>query len=147
MRHWLVLAATLLMTGCASSGGTSSAPNAGRETLRVVQQHERSFSRRDLGGMMAGVSPDIEWYSIDGESVALELRGREALRDAMADYFMATPSFRSEIEDAVVSGAYVSVLERASWQGESGPRSRTAIAVFEVRDGLIRRVWYYPAER
>ena len=147
MRQWLVLALALLMAGCTSAGGTSIATKAGGEALRVVQEHSRSFNRRDLGGMMAGVSPEVEWYSVDGENIALELRGRDALRDAMADYFKATPSFRSEIESAVVSGAYVSVCERASWQSASGPRTQTAIAVFEVRDDLIRRVWYYPAER
>jgi hypothetical protein len=31
------------------------------------------------------------------------------------------------------------------WTGKSGRRSQAALGVYEVRDGLVKRVWYYPA--
>ena len=41
----------------------------------------------------------------------------------------------------------VSVRERASWKSKSGEdRSQNAFAIYEVADGLIRRVWYYPSQ-
>ena len=42
------------------------------------------------------------------------LRGREAVRDGMLTYFAENPSFRTEIEEATVSGAFVAVRERAT---------------------------------
>ena len=46
-----------------------------------------------------------------------------------------------------VSGRYVTVRERASWTSKSGEkRSQASLAVYEIRDGLVARVWYYPAE-
>ena len=65
----------------------------------------------------------------------------------MTSYFESTPSARSIIEDSMVSGRYVTVRERASWKTGSGEeRSQASVAVYEIRDGLIARVWYYPAE-
>ena len=147
MKHRIMPALVLLAAGCASTGPEPVASGVGTEALDVVRQHAAAFSARDMGALLDGVAPDIEWYSIDGGDVTLELTGRAALRDAMFTYFAETPTFRSEIEGAVVSGAFVSVRERATWQTPSGPRTQTAIGVFEVRDGVIRRAWYYPAQR
>lgn len=46
--------------------------------------------------------------------------------------------------DRYSSRALVTVRERARWQSTAGPRSQAAISVYEVRAGLLRRVWYYP---
>jgi hypothetical protein len=94
--------------------------------------------------MLSQVSEDIAWYSISEEGVDVEARGKDAFRQAMESYFNALPAARSEVEAAVASGHYVSVRERAYWGGE---HSQVALGVFEVRNGLIARVWYYPASK
>ena len=56
-------------------------------------------------------------------------------------------SLSPTLEDSLVSGRFVTVRERASWTSESGEeRSQASVAVYEIRDGLVARVWYYPAE-
>jgi len=40
----------------------------------------------------------------------------------------------------------VSVRERVRWQGKSGERTQSALAVHELQDGRIRRVGYFPAQ-
>ena len=147
MRYWIVSLFAIVLGGCASSGATGGLTRSGPKVLQVVQAHSAAFNRHDVGGMLANVAHDIEWYSVEGDSVTLELQGREELRNAMFVYFAETPSFRSEIESVAISGAYVSVRERASWKSGDGELSQTALCVFEVRDGVIRRVWYFPAER
>jgi len=41
----------------------------------------------------------------------------------------------------------VAALEKASWQGKSGPNSQSSLSVYEFRNGLIARVYYYLAEK
>ena len=66
---------------------------------------------------------------------------------AWTGYFNALPSARATLESSMVSGSYVTARERASWKTKDGTeRSQAALAVYEIRDGLIARVWYYPAE-
>ncbi len=53
----------------------------------------------------------------------------------------------SEIEAALLSGSFVAVRERAFWQGKDGEKSQFSLAVYEVRNEKIVRVWYFPAEK
>lgn len=64
-----------------------------------------------------------------------------------AGYFKAMPSARSEIEAALLSGSFVAVRERVFCQGKDGEKSRFSLAVYEVLNEKISRVWYFPAEK
>ena len=120
-------------------------------TARLPAPMERwidAFNRHDVEAMTAEVSPEFEWFMVEGEKVSLETRGVGALRDSMKGYFESLPSARSSVEQVMVSGAYVTLRERASWTGKSGePKSQSALAVYELREGKLRRAWYFPAER
>jgi hypothetical protein len=69
------------------------------------------------------------------------------VRTQLTAYFRQLPSARSAIETITALGPWVSVRERASWSSASGPRSQAALSIYEVRSGVIHRVWYYPAVR
>ena len=64
----------------------------------------------------------------------------------MEDYFASVPEPRAEIDGMVVSGNFVSVREVAYWLTVEGEVAQASLAIYEVRDGLIYRVWYYPVE-
>jgi len=51
------------------------------------------------------------------------------------------------METASVLGPWVSVRERARWSTSTGMRSQASMSVYEVREGVLRRVWYYPEVR
>ena len=113
--------------------------------VTVVRGHLDAFNRHDAEDLLSWVSPAVEWVNVRGSVTSVEVRGREMLRDYMATYFEAQPTVRSEVEDAVVTGEFVAVRERASWTARDGEeRSQASLAVYHVRDGLIQRVWYYP---
>jgi hypothetical protein len=95
--------------------------------------------------MVALVHEDFEYLSVSGRTVSVDATGREALKQSMADYFASVRDVTSVIEDATVTGPYVAIRERVSWTAKSGRRSQAALGVYEVREGLVRRVWYYPA--
>lgn len=112
----------------------------------VIHAFVERFNERDLDGLLALAHPEVEWLSVDGAAVAVEARGRDALRESLAGYFAWCPSCRSEVEVYQSVGPYTSTLEHASWTTAAGEAKRqSAIAVYELADGLVRRVWYYPA--
>ena len=82
---------------------------------------------------------------VDGDQIATEAAGKDALRTSMTGYFESLPSARSEILSSGASGAFVTAHERAYWTADGQERSQVAVAVYEIRDGLVRRVWYFPA--
>ena len=114
---------------------------------RVVRDFVDAYNRHDVSAMLALTDTAVTWLSIIGDSVRVETRGAAALRRSMEGYFRSVPTARSTIEALRVVGPWVTVEERAHWTAAAGPRSQAAVAVYEVRDGRIRRVWYYPAVR
>ena len=111
----------------------------------VVRANFEAFNRQDIDALVATVAEDFIWYNIENDKMAIEASGRESLRMGLQDYFKALPTARSVAETMAASGPYVSVRERASWTTRTGEKkSQVAITVYEVRNGLIKRVWYYP---
>lgn len=105
-----------------------------------------AFNRHDPDAMALLVSGDFELYYFDKKGVpGLAVSGPEQLVAEMTSYFADRPSVRSRIVGEVDGPSFVSFREQIvnSLGEEPGPSS---LAVYEVRDSLIRRVWYYPAE-
>ncbi len=113
----------------------------------AVDRLLQAFNDHDVDAMLAGVTDDIGWYYVQDAAVTVEAEGKQALRKGMTGYFKAIPSARSAFEESMVSGAYVTVRERASWRQQEQDLSQSSLAVYQVRDGLVARVWYYPVER
>lgn len=148
MKRAGVLAA-LALIGC-GTGEESARPNAAETSpaLEAVHEHMAAFNRHDVEGMVARVARDFVWLSVSGDEVTVEARGRETLAEGMRSYFASLPTVRSEVEENMVSGRFVVVRERATWTSDSGEeRTQASLGVYEIDDGLIQRVWYYPAER
>ncbi len=139
------LAAGWAGAACFASPDSESGPeDAG--PLAVVRAYVDAFNRHDVEDLLSRASPAVEWVNVRGSVASVEVRGRETLRDYMATYFEAQPAVRSELEDAVATGDFVAVRERVFWTTPDGEeRSQAALAVYRVREGLVQRVWYYPA--
>ena len=113
--------------------------------LAVVRAYFAAYNVHDVDGVIRLLSADFTWLSLSGDTISVEVRGTNAIRSSLVQYFQDFPSAMSEMESATALGPWVTVRERARWQGTAGPRSQAAISVYEVRAGLLRRVWYYPA--
>jgi hypothetical protein len=92
------------------------------------------------------VADDVSWLSITGEDVAVQVTGKSELVSSMNAYFESCPSCRSELSGIISTSDRVSAVELVSWQGERGSMSQRSIAVYEFSQGLIQRVYYFPAE-
>lgn len=115
---------------------TPTPPSAKTVALELIE----AFNRHEPEAMAALVSDDFELYYVnDAGASERALRGPEQLAEEMTQYFAVHPSVRSEVVETVDGPAYVSFREQIVG-------GKSSIAVYEVRDGRVKRVWYYPAE-
>jgi len=143
MRHLLnVLTGCLLLATAAASANPSN-----QEHEQAVRNFVAAFNAHDSAAMADFVAEDVQWLLIDGASIAVEANGKAALILAMNDYFQSCPTCPSHLTGIISSRDRVSALEVAKWQGKDGPKSQRAMAVYEFAGSLIRRVYYFPAEK
>ena len=143
-RFWLIFAVGILSALALASGYRMFAAQSNEE---VVRKFEAAFNKHDVAAMTALVATNVQWFSVDGDKLAVETNGKATLEKWLKGYFQSCPSCHSEFEALMVAGSYVTVHEKAMWESKSGPKVQKSLGVYEVRKGLIQRVWYYPAEK
>lgn len=148
MRTLLLLVLLALPVGGVASAGAQRAPLSPRDTtpISVVRAYVAAFNAKDLDAMMTMVASEFVWMSVSGDSLTDVGRGVDAFRQLIAGYFRAVPSARSELRTIDATGPWVTTHERTRWDAapaEVGGQS--SLVVYEVRDGRIRRAWFYPS--
>jgi hypothetical protein len=124
--------------------GNTAAPATSPE-IATVRAQVAAFNQHDPDAVAALLSPTVKWFSLDGDKLGVDGDGREAIRTWLTGYFKNLPDVKSDMLDVSQLGPFVSYRERASWTAKDGTkRSQQALATYEVRDGLIVRVWYFP---
>jgi len=124
---------------------TFQAPAPAERQVRVFVD---AFNQRNIDGMLALAADGIQWLSVDGPKIAVETEGKDALRATMTRYFAQCPSCKSDLEWVKTAGSRVTAFERAKWTNRSGVAvSQAGLSVYELKDGRILRVYYFPAER
>lgn len=139
---WLaVAAASCGVAGCSGDGGGP------RASLRLVESYIRAFNDHDPSAIGGLAAEDVAWHYVAGDGLATESRGRGSLVEGMTGYFESLPMVRAELEHVHAEGSFAVGRERLFWRDSGGAeRSQAAYAVYEIRDGLLRNVWYFPAE-
>lgn len=140
------LAVAFMLTGSAAA----LAAMGGQETPvrspgEVIQSQLAAFNAGDVEAMVANVSENFIYWAVDSDYSERQLQGRAAFRRSMEEYFASVPGARAEIEQMIPAGEFVAARERAYWLQNGQEVSQASLAVYEVRDGLIVTVWYYPA--
>lgn len=137
----VIVVACLFIAGCATGADREPEPN-----ISLVEQYVAAYNDRDVSRMADLMHQDIQWLSIEGENVDVFASGKDDLVRQMTDYVASSAATFSELEGGLVDGRFTAVREIANWTATNGEqRQQAAIAIYEIEDQLIRRVWYYPA--
>ena len=119
---------------------------AEQKQQQIVQQYIQEFNAQDTEAMLKMVTSDVQWLSIDGETIAKESNSKEELRIGMQSYFESCRSCRSRLAGMFSTGSRVSAVEIASYQTSSGKKEQSSVSVYEFSGDLIKRVYYFPSD-
>jgi hypothetical protein len=111
----------------------------------TVENLVEAFNRHDIDAMLELTTDDLRWMSIANEQLSIEASNQGELREAMSSYFASTPSARAEIRSITESGPFVHTVEEAFWSFNGAEKSQCSVAVYEILEGNVHNVWYFPA--
>ena len=111
----------------------------------LVREFVAAYNDHDVARMLASCAPDVRWMSVSADKLTVETSGTEKLAEAVREYFRGLPSSRSELRSVIVSGNFVMASEQAMWESGGQTRTQCSASVYEVREGKIQSVWYFPA--
>jgi hypothetical protein len=109
------------------------------EASAVVDRQHAAYNEHDVEGFLAAYADSVAVHTL-GDTVVLE--GKQELRESTEAWFAQAPGARTEVVERMVLGPFVVDRQRVSGGTEEAPVD--AIGIYEVREGLIRRVWSIP---
>ena len=116
----------------------ASAP-AGPEA--VVQEQLDAYNERDLGRFLKAFSEDVQVFRPPATQPVIA--GKKAFGDFYAAQRFCHPGLHAELLTRIVLGNRIVDHERITG---IGAEAIELAVVFEVSDGLIRRMWTYAKE-
>jgi len=147
----MIIHILLLVCICVSPGiSTASQPDSTTTVVayeKIVRAYVDAFNAHDTEAMLKMVTGDVQWLSVDGQTVTVETNSKAELRKSMNNYFSACSTCRSTIADIFTTRGRVAALEIAGSDRSPGGRRRQSLSVYEFSGTLINRVYYYPVEK
>ena len=118
--------------------GTAGPIDAQPDTLprRVAERQIETFNARDIDGFMALYADDAVVAEFPSGKVLMT--GKAAIRTHYSAMLKANNIPPIRVEPRVVDGAFV--VDHEVWDAKPGQPS-AATWMYEIRGGLIRRVW------
>jgi imidazolonepropionase-like amidohydrolase len=107
----------------------------------VVQRQVEAYNARDIEAFLSFYADDVMIRRLPSEELVWD--GKGAMRARYAKRFSETPDLHCAITKRIVHGSWVVDHQLVTGIADR-PRVR-AVATYEVRDGLIRNVWYLPS--
>jgi hypothetical protein len=105
---------------------------------QTVQDQVDAYNARDLVAFLATYDEEAELaHHPDGKIVAA---GRERMSAVYGPLFEKNPDLHCTIRNRIVHGNFV--IDHEEVAGLSAEGTVHAVAVYEVRESLIQRVWF-----
>ena len=104
----------------------------------LAQRQLEAYNAQDVERFAACYADDVEAYELPAGT--LLFRGRDALRVRYARLFAANPNLHCRLTGRIAEGAFVIDQEELTGRADGG--SARALAIYQVEDGRIRRVWF-----
>jgi hypothetical protein len=106
----------------------------------VVQRQVEAYNARDIEAFLSFYADDVMIRRLQTGDVLRD--GKEAMRERYAERFAENPELHCTITQRVVHGDWV--IDHELVTGIMERRRVRAVAIYEVRGGLIRNVWLLP---
>jgi putative hydrolase of HD superfamily len=104
----------------------------------IVQAQLEAYNARDLNAFLATYSPDAQLFEHPAKPLA---SGLDQLRERYAARF-AEPNLHAQVMKRIVMGSIVVDHELVTRTFSEGTGTSEAIAIYEVQESLITRVWF-----
>jgi hypothetical protein len=104
---------------------------------RLAQQQLDAYNRKDIDAFAACYAPDVEAWMQGGE---LLFRGVDALRGRYGPYFAANPNLHARLLHRMVQGHFA--IDHEHVTGLASGDELFAIAIYEIQNELIQRIWF-----
>jgi uncharacterized protein (TIGR02246 family) len=109
----------------------------------IIQAQLDAYNRHDAEAFAAAYAPEAEILELATGTVLA--RGTAAIRTFYAARFQANPHLHAEVLHRVLQNPFVLDQERItgilSAPGGMEQPPRTAVVIYEVKDGRIARAW------
>lgn len=103
----------------------------------IVGLQIEAYNRRDVEAFVGTYAPDAEIFRLPGKEPWL--KGEHAIRERYGAMFAASPELHCNVAQRWEAGSFVALLEEVS--GMAGRGAVECIAIYEVQNGLIQRLW------
>lgn len=122
----------------AAAKSAAPAPAAAAETpTQLVQRQVEAYNARDVARFAATYAPNVEVLDFPAKP---QFTGRDKLIESFTKFFAWAPQVHCEVVSRTVFGNKVIDHERVT--GLPNGRILESVAIYEVENGLIRRVTF-----
>lgn len=103
---------------------------------KLVQRQLEAYNAQNLSVFVATYSDSIEIYRFPNQ---LRMKGKANLEKSYGELFKKYPQNYAALLGRIVQGNTVIDQEKVTGRGDGESK---ATAIYEVQNGLIRRVWF-----
>ena len=146
MRSFLAFLIVVVAAACAPDAERAQPTEPSGEGAEAVAGLMAAFNDHDPDRMRAYWHDDITWIEVSGDGASVITSSADQLYDELVVYFESFPSVRSSLENVSVNGDFVSAIERPVWEQDGERMSQASMVIYEVADGKVRRLWYFPPQ-
>lgn len=107
-----------------------------QDAVSIVEGQVAAYNDHDVERFCAYYAEDIEVSSLGSDTPTIA--GKDNFRAHYRLRFSEMPNIHCTIEQRIALGEFVIDLERLT---NAGPEELRAVALFQVKAGVIRRVW------
>ena len=103
----------------------------------LVQQQLNAYNARDIAAFASTYAPAVEIYNFPNH---LRYQGIRNLHKRYARWFRDNPELHAKNLNRIVMGKFI--IDREQVTGRQDGRVINAVAIYQVEDNRIRRVWF-----
>jgi len=113
----------------------------------IVENYTAAYNAKDAEAMGRLMHDDIQWLTVKDDQISITVQGKSDMVTGLTGYFKGPMTITSTLSGWGINSIYVSVVETASWTSKSGEkRAQSSNALYQIENGLIHRVWYFPEQ-